>query len=65
MKYGCDREATDFVEIDEARVVRLQGRSTEAVLDVDEPVVDGSRLKLRTADGGTTSVDSRQLARRQ
>lgn len=53
-----------FVEIDEAGLLRLQGWSTEATLDVDELVVDGPTLKLRTADGTTKSVDTRKLGRR-
>jgi len=53
-----------FVEIDEAGMLRLQGWTTEATLDVDELVVDGASLKLRTAGGETKSVDTWKLATR-
>lgn len=53
-----------FIEIDETGMLRLQGWSTEATLDVDELVVDGTTLKLRTADGETKSLDTAKLASR-
>jgi len=60
---GAERPRT-FVEIDEAGMVRIAAWTNERTLDVDEMVVDGPRLKLRTADGDTLSVDSRRLATR-
>jgi len=50
-----------FVGIDGAGMLRLQGWSTEATLDVAELVVDGSTLKLRTADGATKTIDTARL----
>lgn len=53
-----------FIEIDEAGILRLQGWTTETTLDIDELVIDGATLKLRTADGTTKSLDTRKLASR-
>jgi len=61
---GAVEKPRTFVEIDDAGLLRLQGWTTEATLDVDELVVDGATLKLRTADGETKSVDTRKLATR-
>lgn len=57
---ATDRPRT-FIEIDEAGMLRLQGWSTEATIDVDELVVDGTTLKLRTAAGETKSLDTAKL----
>ncbi len=53
-----------FIEIDEAGLLRLQGWSTVVTLDVEELVIDGTTLKLRTADGTKKSVDTQKLATR-
>ena len=53
-----------FVEIDEAGMVRFQGWTTKTTLDVVELVVDGTTLKLRTADGERKSLETRRLASR-
>jgi len=63
-RMGAVEKPRTFIEIDEAGLLRLQGWSTEAILDVDELVVDGATLKLRTADGETKSVETGKLARR-
>jgi len=61
---GAVEKPRTFVEIDDAGTLRLQAWTTEATLDVDELVVDGATLKLRTADGETKSVDTRKLTTR-
>jgi len=61
---GATETPRTFIEIDEAGLLRLQGWTTELTLDVTELVVDGPRLKLRTADGTTKSLDTRKLATR-
>jgi hypothetical protein len=61
---GATEKPRTFIEIDEAGLLRLQGWSTQAILDVTELVIDGPTLKLRTVDGETKSLDTRQLARR-
>jgi hypothetical protein len=53
-----------FIEIDEAGMLRLRGWSTETTLDVEELVVDGTTLKLRTAAGETRSLDTSKLTTR-
>ncbi|WP_277541622.1 hypothetical protein [Haloarcula laminariae] len=53
-----------FIEIDEAGMVRLQGWTTKTTLDVVELVIDGTTLKLRTADGQHKSLDTRRLSSR-
>jgi len=63
-RMGTVEKPRTFVEIDEGGLLRLQGWSTEETLDVDELVIDGTTLKLRTADGATKSVDTRKLATR-
>jgi len=58
---GAVEKPRTFLEIDDAGMLRLQGWTTEVILDVDELVVDGPTLKLRTAEGETKSVDTRKL----
>jgi len=53
-----------FIEVDGAGLLRLQGWSTAATLDVDELVIDGTTLKIRSADGSTNSIETRKLATR-
>ncbi len=59
---GAATKPRTFLEIDEAGMVRLQGWTAKTTLDVVELVVDGTTLKLRTADGERKSLDTRRLA---
>lgn len=61
---GAVEKPRTFIEIDEAGLLRLQGWTTAATLDVDELVIDGTILKLRTTAGSTKSIDTRELATR-
>jgi len=61
---GSTEKPRTFIEIDEAGMLRLQGWTSKIVLDVDELVIDGRTLKLRTADGATKSLDTQKLASR-
>lgn len=61
---GAVEKPRTFIEIDDAGLLRLQGWSTTTILDVDELVIDGTTLKLRTAEGSTKSIDTRKLATR-
>ncbi|WP_324662656.1 hypothetical protein [Haloarcula sediminis] len=61
---GAATKPRTFIEIDETGMVRLQGWTTKATLDVVELVIDGTTLKLRTADGERKSLDTRRLASR-
>jgi len=60
---GTEKPRT-FLEIDDAGMLRLRGWTTKRIIDVDELVVDGPRIRLRTADGETKSLDARKLCSR-
>lgn len=59
---GASERPRTFIEIDEAGMVRLKGWTSETTIDVDELVLDGTTLRLRTADGGQKSLDVEKLA---
>ncbi|WP_254271530.1 hypothetical protein [Haloarcula marina] len=61
---GASKKPRTFIEIDEAGMVRLRGWTSETTLDVDELLIDGTTLKLRTAAGQTKSLDVNKLARK-
>ncbi len=61
---GTKKTPRTFLEIDELGMVRLNGWTSEAILDVDELVLDGTTFKLRTNEGETKSLDVRKLTAR-
>ena len=61
---GEQQKPRTFVEIDEHGMVRINGWSSEAILDVGELVLSGPTFKLRTLDGETKTLDARTLAKR-
>ena len=61
---GAQEKPRTFVEIDEAGVARFKGWSSDAVLDVAELVIDGTRFKLKTVDGVGRELDATALAER-
>lgn len=61
---GKKKTPRTFVEIDGNGIARFKGWSSEAILDVDELVVDGTKFKLRTADGETKRLDVKKLAKK-
>ena len=61
---GSNEVPRTFLEIDEEGMARLRGWTSEAILDVDELVLEGTTFKLRTSDGETKSLDVRKLANR-
>lgn len=60
---GTEKPRT-FIEIDDAGMLRLRGWTIKRVLDIDEMIIDGPKIKLRTADGETKSLDARKLCSR-
>jgi hypothetical protein len=61
---GATEKPRTFIEIDTEGMLRLQGWTTERIVDLDELVIDGTTLKLRTATGDTKSLDTSRLASR-
>jgi len=61
---GTPTKPRTFIEIDTEGLLRLQGWTTETIVDVVELVIDGTTLKFRTADGETKSLDTAQLTTR-
>ncbi|WP_276272325.1 hypothetical protein [Haloarcula litorea] len=59
---GAEERPRTFLEIDEAGLVRLKGWTAETTLDVDELVLDGTTLRLRTASGARKTLDLATLA---
>ncbi|MFC6976089.1 hypothetical protein ACFQL1_17580 [Halomicroarcula sp. GCM10025709] len=58
---GSQEKPRTFIEIDEAGMGRFKGWASEAVLDIDELVLDGTTCRLRTADGTRKALDVSKL----
>jgi hypothetical protein len=53
-----------FVEIDEAGDARIKSWKHEAVVDLREMYLDGTVVKIRTADRGKKALDAQNLLRK-
>lgn len=58
---GGNETPRTFVEIDEAGFARLKSWESEAVLDLRELWIDGPVLKMKTANSGNKTLDTRKL----
>lgn len=58
---GGNETPRTFVEIDEAGLARMKSWENEVVLDLRELWIDGPALRMRTANRGKKSLDTRKL----